>query len=338
LSTRLEDLPRRELWFVGPRAVEIREGPPPEPPGAGEIVARALVSGVSQGTELLLYRGEGPTPFDPSLDAPGAPMYPRRYGYAWVGEVVAAGPGAAHAPGTRVFALAPHGDLHRCDGRAARALPPAIPSGRAVLAANLETAVTCVWDAGIGLGDEVVVLGGGVVGLLVVSLACRAGARVRLVEPSPRRRDAGRALGAAEAIAPEQDRPAAGADVVVAATGDPSEIDRAVAHAGREATIAIASFYGARRSPIALGTDFHRRRLSLRGTQVSTIPPARAPRWDTARRFQLVCALLEDPRLDALLDPPVAFEDAPGVYAELDARPGARLLTTLGYRLRRGGD
>jgi threonine dehydrogenase-like Zn-dependent dehydrogenase len=161
---------------------------------------------------------------------------------------------------------------------------------------------------------------------------------VRLVEPSPRRRDAGRALGAAETIAPEQDRPAAGADVVVAATGDPSEIDRAVAHAGREATIAIASFYGARRSPIALGTDFHRRRLSLRGTQVSTIPPARAPRWDTARRFQLVCALLEDPRLDALLDPPVAFEDAPGVYAELDARPGARLLTALCYRLRRGGD
>jgi threonine dehydrogenase-like Zn-dependent dehydrogenase len=119
--------------------------------------------------------------------------------------------------------------------------------------------------------------------------------------------------------------------VVIAATGDPSEIDRAIAHAGREATVTVASFYGARTSPVALGSAFHRRRLRLRASQVSTIPPELAPRWDHARRFALVCALLEDAALDALLDPPVPFGDAPSVYAALAAEPGARLQTVFQY-------
>lgn len=320
----LRGLPSRELWFVEPGLVEVRQGALPRAPGRGEVLARALASGVSQGTEMLLFRGEGPTPFDPSLDAPGAPTYPRRYGYAWVGEVVARGEGAELAVGDRLFALAPHGDVHLLGPGAARGLPRVIPSERAVLAANLETAVTCVWDAGIGLGDEVVVLGGGVVGLLVVALARRAGARVRLIEPSERRRQVGLALGAAEAIRPEDDRPCGDADVVIAATGDPSELDRAIAHAAREATVTVASFYGARRSPVELGAAFHRRRLRLRASQVSSIPPERAPRWDHGRRFALVCRLLEDAALDLLLDPPVPFDDAPSVYAELAGAAGAR--------------
>ncbi|HZU83054.1 MAG TPA: hypothetical protein VE987_09070, partial [Polyangiaceae bacterium] len=137
----------RELWFTGPRSVEVRAGRPPAL-APGQVLARAVASGVSQGTELLLYRGEGPTPFDPSLDEPGAPTYPRRYGYAWVGEVVA-GPGAAAdlPVGSRVFALAPHGDLCALDRGSARRLDPSVPAPRAVLAASLETAVTCVWDS-----------------------------------------------------------------------------------------------------------------------------------------------------------------------------------------------
>lgn len=322
----------RELWFVGPRAVVIRDGDAgAREPAPGEVIARGIVSGISQGTELLLYRGEGPTPFDPSLDPPGAPTYPRRYGYAWVGEVSAAGEGTTLVEGDRVFALAPHGDVHALREAAARPLPCAVPSERAVLAANLETAITCVWDAGIGVGDEVVVLGGGVVGLLVVMVASRGGARVRLVEPSPRRREAGRALGAHLAIDPGEDRPRGDADVVIGATGDPAEIDRAVEHAGREARIVIASFYGARRSPVALGAEFHRRRLTLRATQVSVIPPDRAPRWDAARRFSLVCALLEDDRLDRLLGPAVPFEEAPALYARLDEEPGAAIQSLLRY-------
>jgi 2-desacetyl-2-hydroxyethyl bacteriochlorophyllide A dehydrogenase len=321
----------RELWFVAPGVVEVRQGAPPRQPAGGEVMARALASGMSQGTELLLVRGDGPTPFDPSLDPPGTPTYPRRYGYAWVGEVVARGEGAELALGDRVFSLSTHGDVHVLPAGAARLLPRSVPSERAVLAANLETAITCVWDAGLGLGDEVVVLGGGTVGLLVVALARRSGARVRLVEPSERRRRVGLALGADDAVAPEQDRPSGGADVVIAATGDPAELDRAIAHAAREATVIVASFYGARRGPVALGSEFHRRRLRLRASQVSTIPPERAPRWDHARRFALVRALLEEPDLDLLLDPPVSFDDAPSVYARLAAEPGARLQTVFRY-------
>jgi 2-desacetyl-2-hydroxyethyl bacteriochlorophyllide A dehydrogenase len=320
----------RELWFTGPRAVEIRAGVTAAP-GPREVLARALASGVSQGTELLLYRGEGPVPFDPSLDSPGAPTYPRRYGYAWVGEVTQVGAGVTEcAAGARVFALAPHGDRHTLDVTSVRVLDAAVPASRAVLAANLETAITCVWDSGMSLGDRVVVLGGGVVGLLVARLALTAGASVSLVEPSASRREAARALGV-RAIAPGDDHPRADADVVVEATGDPAALDRAIAHAAREATVVVASFYGARVAPIALGSDFHRRRLRLRSTQVSSIPPERAPRWTYARRFDLVRSLLADAALDALVGAPAPFDAAAAVYARLDRSPGDAVQTVFVY-------
>jgi 2-desacetyl-2-hydroxyethyl bacteriochlorophyllide A dehydrogenase len=317
----------RELWFTGPREVEVRDGRVPEP-GPGQVLARALASGVSQGTELLLYRGQGPTPFDPSLDAPGAPTYPRRYGYAWVGEVVG---GAPSLPaGTRVFALAPHGDLHAIDVADARPIDAAIPPRRAVLAASLETAVTCVWDSGVQLGDAVVVLGGGVVGLLVARLAAAAGGRVRVVEPSPRRRAVALALGV-EALSPEEDEPRAEADVVVEATGNPAVLDRALAHAAHEAVVVVASFYGARVAPVALGADFHRRRLRLLSSQVSSLPASRAARWTTARRFDLVRSLLLDRSLDALVERAHSFDDAPAVFERLDQAPGDAVQTVFEY-------
>src|SRR3954447_18649530 len=110
---------RRELWFAARNKVEIREGDEPPALAAGQVRARSLASGVSQGTELLLYRGEGPNPFDPSLDAPGTPTYPRRYGYAWVGEIVESRADDVRV-GTRVFALAPHGDEHTFGARDVR--------------------------------------------------------------------------------------------------------------------------------------------------------------------------------------------------------------------------
>ncbi|HEY8039578.1 MAG TPA: zinc-binding alcohol dehydrogenase [Polyangiaceae bacterium] len=329
---RTEGPRARELWFVAPRAVEVRAGTAPTA-ARGQVLARALASGVSQGTELLLYRGEGPTPFDPSLDSPESPTYPRRYGYAWVGEVIDRGE-AVEQPelGARVFALAPHGDLHALDARAARPLDPAIPPARAVLAASLETAVTCVWDAGVSLGDDVVVLGGGVVGALSGWLAASAGARVRLVEPSAPRRETARALGLALVCSPAEDEPRGDADVVIEATGDPSALDRAIAHAGREATVTVASFYGARTHPVALGGEFHRRRLVLRSSQVSSVPAGRRARWTATRRFELVRRLLEEPRLDALVSGVVSFDDAPAVYARLDATPDDLMQAVFDYR------
>ena len=322
----------RELWFVGPRAVEVRAGHPPTM-GPHQVLARCVASGISQGTELLLYRGLGPTPFDPSLDIPGAPTYPRRYGYAWVGDVIARGPAVDRMQlGTRVFALAPHGDLHALDADVARPIDPAIPPARAALAATLETAITCVWDAGVSLGDRVVVLGGGIVGLLAGWLAQAAGANVHLVEPSATRRDLARALGLATVMAPDEDRPRGDADAVIEATGDPSALDRAIDHAAPEGTIAVLSFYGIRTHPVALGHAFHRRRLVIRATQVSTIPPMRAPRWTPSRRFDLVRRLLRDDVLDGLLSEIVPFDEASRVYATLDREPGAHAHVVFDYR------
>ena len=314
----------RELWFCGPEEVELRHGVAP-PLGDGQVRVRALASGISQGTELLLFKGEGPTPFDPSLDAPDAPTYPRRYGYAWVGEVTES-KSAVHPVGRRAFALLPHGDEHCVDARQLRPLPDDVPLERAVLAANLETAVNVAWDAGVALGDDVVVIGGGVVGLLCGHVARQSGARcVRLVEPSARRCEAARALGFDEA--PAGDAPAPSADVVIEASGDPACLDQAIAWARDEAVIVVASFYGARVAPLALGSDFHRRRLTLRASQVSRLPPTRVS-WSFDRRFELVTNLLKNPLLDALLDPPVPFDEAPATYARL-AREPARSLQTL---------
>ncbi|RYZ02242.1 MAG: zinc-binding alcohol dehydrogenase [Myxococcales bacterium] len=321
----------RELWFTGPGRVELREAGSIAVLAPGQLRARALASGISQGTELLLFNGEGPTPFDPSLDAPGALTYPRRYGYAWVGEVTESR-SEQHAPGTRVFGLLPHGDEHVYEGARARALPKGVPPQRAVLAANLETAVNVAWDAGITLGDEVVVLGGGVVGCLVGWLAKRCGAHlVRVVEPSAVRRVAALELGVDEAVTPEELAPSACADVVIEATGNPSCLARAIALARDEATIVVASFYGARVAEVPLGADFHRRRLTLRASQVSRLPPSRSAGWSFDRRFALVADLLQNPRLDALVAAPVPFSEAPAVYARLSRSPAESLQIVFDY-------
>ena len=320
----------RELWFTAPERVELRSAVA-APLAAGQLRLRALASGISQGTELLLYRGEGPTPFDPSLDPPGAPTYPRRYGYAWVGEVTESN-SAEHALGSRVFALAPHGDEHCLDASRVRLVPTEVPAERATLAANLETAVNVVWDAGIGLGDDVVVIGGGVVGLLAGHLAKRSGAaRVRLVEPAAVRRAAALTLGFDAASPPSAELPGASADVVIEASGDPACLASALVLARDEGVVVVASFYGQRQAPLPLGADFHRRRLSLRASQVSRLPPARAVGWSFERRFALVTELLKNPKLDALLGPPVPFDEAPATYARLARAPGDALQTVFHY-------
>ena len=320
----------RELWFTGPERVEVRSGQAIGPLRAGQVRVRALASGISQGTELLLYRGEGPTPFDPSLDAPGTPTYPRRYGYAWVGEVVES-QSDAQAVGARIFALAPHGDEHCLDATQVRALPATLPAERAVLAANMETAVNVGWDAGIALGDDVVVIGGGVVGLLIGYAARKSGAsRVRLLEPSARRRQAALALGFTEAVSPGEGG-GFSADVVIEASGNPACLDPALALVRDEGVVVVASFYGQRVAPVALGADFHRRRLSLRASQVSRLPPSHGVGWSFGRRFQLVCELLQNPALDALLDAAVPLGEAPATYARLARAPGEALQTLFRY-------
>jgi 2-desacetyl-2-hydroxyethyl bacteriochlorophyllide A dehydrogenase len=321
----------RELWFVRPGCVELRSGAA-RPPNRGEVLARALSSGVSQGTELLLFAGEGPEPFDPSLAPSAAGSYPLRYGYAWVGEVSDA-PAEELPRGARVFALAPHGDCHTAPSASFRRLPDDVPNERAVLAANLETAVNIVWDGAVALGDRVLVVGGGVVGSLCGFAAKRSGAQhVALLEPSARRREAALRLGFDAASSPEDAAESGEFDVVIEASGSPTCLDVAIARARFEGVVVVGSFYGRRTAPVALGEAFHRRRLTLRSSQVSQLPASRRSGWSFERRFALVTQLLREPALDALLEPSLPFSEAASVYPALAAAPGDRLQTVFRYR------
>ena len=321
----------RELWFTRPGCVELRIGEVPQMK-PGRLLVQALASGISQGTELLLFRGEGTEPFDPSLANGATSSYPCRYGYCWVGEVIdRASDVSGFAPGERVFALAPHGDVHLLSPNQVHRVDRTIPATRGVLAANMETAINCVWDSGVSIGDNVVVLGAGVVGLLIAWLLVKIGAEVLVIEPADKRRAIARQLGVSNATCPQDDSPIGVADIVIEASGNPSTLDSAIAHAGHEARIVVVSNYGMRRYPVDLGSHFHRRRLTMKSTQVSCIPPERASRWSLERRFTLVRRLLDDQQLDNLIDNIVEFNDAPKAYLGLQREPGRYLQTVFKY-------
>jgi len=323
----------RQFQVLGPGRGAVVEVPL-APPGPGEVRIRALRSGVSRGTEALVFRGEVPpsqyremrAPFQQG-DFPG----PVAYGYMSVGVVEAAGPGPGEALlGRRVFCLYPHQDRYVVPADAVVPVPDAVPTERAVLAANAETAVNVVWDAAPSVGDRILVVGAGVVGLLVSWLCARIpGARVRAVDPKPSRRAPASALGVELGAEPDADD--GDADVVVHASGSPDGLRTALEQAGVEALVVEASWYGTRDVRLPLGEAFHARRITLRGSQVGRVPPARAPRWSHGRRLALALELLADPALDVLLTGSCAFEELPGVLARLATDPGETLCQVVRY-------
>lgn len=296
------------------------------------VLVRSIASGVSQGTELLLFKGEGAQPFDPSLSQGGQFTYPCRYGYSCVGEVIGcASDVASVAAGSRIFALAPHGDVHLLHSNQVRAIGLTVPATRAVLAANMETAINCVWDSGVSIGDRVVILGAGTVGLLVAWLSSKIGAEVQIIEPSEKRRAVAVELGVTSVSQPEGTPLAGAADIVIEASGNPAALDSAIALAGREALIVVVSNYGRRTASVDLGSHFHRRRLTIKSSQVSTIPADRATRWSLDRRFELVKRLLLDQQLDHLVDNVIDFNRAPETYEQLRNRPVDYIQTVFTY-------
>lgn len=301
-----------------------------EQPGEGRIRTRTLAprspghvrigaawSGISRGTERTVFHGRVPPAVAAAMRAPfqdGDFPGPVKYGYASVGLVIE-GPEDGPAPGTAVFALFPHQDRYDVPVDSVRVLPGDVPLRRAVLGANCETALNAVWDAGIGPGDHVVVVGAGVVGCLVAWLAGGVpGTRVTLVDVQPGRAGVVEALGvrfAEPADAPTDQ------DVVVHTSGTAAGLATALATAGDEATVLELSWYGVDPVAVTLGTGFHHRRLQLRSSQVGGLPPARRPRWTYARRLDAALSLLTDPRLDVLLEPDVPFDQLPARMPEL---------------------
>jgi threonine dehydrogenase-like Zn-dependent dehydrogenase len=294
-----------------------------------EVLVRARYSGISRGTEALVFRGEVPPSQHAVMRAPfqeGEFPGPVKYGYASVGDVEE---GDQALVGRTVFCLYPHQDRYLVPADAVTLLPDGVPPPRAVLGANMETAVNVVWDAKPAAGDRVIVVGGGVVGLLTAWL-CRhtPGADVTVVDLNPARAAAAAALGVPFLGEPPH---GADADLVVHASGQPEGLASALALAGPEATIVEASWYGVRSVPLPLGEAFHSRRLTIRSSHVGRVPPERTPRWTRQRRLRLALTLLRDPRLDALITGESAFEELPGVLEELSRGSGSALCHRIRY-------
>jgi NADPH:quinone reductase-like Zn-dependent oxidoreductase len=296
------------LWYSGPGQAEIREEAL-APPGTDEVRVRALYGAVSRGTEALVFAGRVPKSEFERMRAPfmaGQFPFPVKYGYATVGRVEA---GAQDLIGRTVFTLHPHQNLFNVPASAAVSLPDNLPPQRAVLAANMETALNAVWDAAPGPADRIAVVGAGVVGALVAYLCGQLpGAEVTLVDIDPARAELARTLGVGFAR-PEIAK--GDCDLVVHASGHPTGLGTALALAGEEATVLEMSWYGDALVTAPLGGAFHSRRLRLISSQVGKIAPSHRPRWSHGRRLAAALALLADARLDALLAPPVGFADLP---------------------------
>jgi 2-desacetyl-2-hydroxyethyl bacteriochlorophyllide A dehydrogenase len=320
----------RAFWIASPGRGEIRAEQLP-PAGEGELLVKALFSGISRGTEALVFQGRVPPSEYERMRAPfqaGDWPGPVKYGYASVGRVQH---GPAEWQERTVFVLYPHQTHYVVPAGAAHRVPDDVPPERAVLAANLETAINGVWDADIQPGDRVTVIGAGTVGCLVAWLAGQfPGCDVELVDRNPQRAGLARALSVAFA-SPETAR--VNADVVIHASGSASGLDLALRLAGNESTIVEMSWYGNQIVPLPLGAAFHARRLTLKSSQVGTVSQAQRSRWDTRRRMQLALSLLNDPALDALITGESDFDALPRIMAALAETPG----DTVCHRIRYDG-
>lgn len=301
-------------WFTAPGRAEIRDEAVAQP-GPNDVQVRTLHSGVSRGTEMLVLRGEVPASESMRMRAPfqaGEFPFPVKYGYSSVGMVET---GPAHLVGRAVFCLHPHQTRFVVPQDAVHVLPDDVPPQRAVLAANMETAINALWDAVPRVGDRIAVVGAGVVGLLVAWLAARMpGTEVQVVDIEPGRRALAESFGARFAVPPDA---TPDADLVIHASGHADGLATALRLAAFEAIVIELSWYGTRSVPLPLGEAFHSRRLTLRSSQVGHVAAAQRSRWTHARRLGLALRLLTEPALDALITDSAAFADLPAVFARL---------------------
>ena len=298
----------RALWHVAPGRSEIRDESVGDP-RAGELRLRTLHSGISRGSEALVFSGRVPPEEYERMKAPfmgGTFTFPVKYGYSNVSRVEA---GDAALAGRSVFSLFPHQSHFVLPAEAAILLPAHIPPQRAVLAANMETALNAVWDAQPGPADRIAVIGAGVVGCLIAWLCGRIpGTQVTLCDIDPARAKIAKALGVDFAAPTEAERDC---DLVVHASGTPQGLSAAIALAGNEATILELSWYGSGEAPVSLCGPFHSRRLRLISSQVGQVAPSHRPRWTHRRRLEAAISLLSDPALDVLIAPAIRFEELP---------------------------
>lgn len=304
----------RAFWVRAPGVGEIRPARLAAP-GPDDVVVRALCSGVSRGTESVVFRGGVPASQYGDMRAPfqeGDFPGPVKYGYLNVG-VVEHGPPALR--GRTVFCLYPHQTRYVVPAGAVVPVPDDVPAGRAVLAGAMETAVNALWDAAPLVGDRVTVVGAGMVGCCVAALLARfPGTEVQLVDTDAGRAPVADRIGVTFA-APTSARD--GQDLVVHASATSAGLRRSLELAAPEATVLELSWYGDREVRVPLGEVFHPRRLVVRSSQVGTVAPARRGRRSSTDRLALALRLLADPALDVLVSGESGFDELPDVLPRI---------------------
>jgi NADPH:quinone reductase-like Zn-dependent oxidoreductase len=310
----------KALWYVATKRAELRDEPVAAPV-AGQLRVRTRFGAISRGTERLVFEGRVPPSEFERMRAPfmdGAFPFPVKYGYSSVGTVEE-GP----RRGQTVFVLYPHQSEFVVAEAAVAVVPDPVPPQRAVLAANMETALNALWDGAPAPADRIAVVGGGVVGLLVARLCARMpGTIVTVVDVVPARAELARALGADFA---KPDGAPENCDVVFHASASAAGLATALRIAGDEAGVIELSWYGSGDVAVPLGGAFHSRRLRLIASQVGKVAASHRPRWPYQQRMAAALSLLDDPALDALIAPAIDFADLPArlpavLAADADAR------------------
>ncbi len=318
----------RAFWVIAPGEGSLKTEPLRRP-SPDHALVRSLCSGISRGTETLVFSGRVPPSQHEAMRCPhqqGDFPGPVKYGYCSVGRVEQ---GSKEWIGKRVFCLYPHQDWYVVGTDWLVPIPDSVPNERAVLAANMETAINGLWDAAPRIGDRISVVGAGVVGSLVAALATRiAGTEVELVDVDPTKRALAEALGCRFA---EPDKARGEADLVIHASGRSAGLATALRLAAFEATVLELSWYGAEPVAVPLGEAFHSRRLTLRSSQVGAVARSQRARWSHRRRMSLALEMLADPMFDALIGQGSRFADLPDTLARLASQPAGELCHVVRY-------
>ena len=332
----------KSLLFCAPHRVDIREAPLKDPP-AGQLLVQTAFSAISPGTEMLVYRGQFPDmAVDSNFDAMGEKFtYPLAYGYACVGRVLAVGPGvAAEWLGKQVFSFQPHCSHFHAPAQGLLPVPEGLALEKACFFPNMETAVNLVQDAAPLLGERVLVLGQGIIGLLTTALLAEFPLECLVTaDLFPARRAAAQSLGVSAALDPADpdfsaralDYLKTGADLTLEITGAPEALNEAIALTAFSGRIVIGSWYGQKRAPLNLGGSFHRSRIRLIASQVSTIAPELSARWDKARRYRLAWQALARLHPEQWITQRFTLDQAAQAYRLLDENPEQAIQVVFQY-------
>lgn len=334
---------RESLYFLSPGAVEVRQEPVPMP-GPGEVLVKATCSAISSGTELLVLRGQFPTELD--LDESisslsGNFQYPLKYGYCMVGEIAARGQGVGESwIGKKVFSFQPHESYFTSALTGLMMLPEGISPEQAVFLPNMETAVNLVMDGRPMIGENVLVLGQGMVGLLVTGLLAHFPLdKLVTMDRFDTRRQAGLLLGASASLDPDAPQDIArmqnlmpeGADLVYELSGAPETLNTAIKMTGFAGRIVVGSWYGQKQAGLDLGGRFHRSRIQIKSSQVSTLAPELTGRWTKQRRFDLAWDMIRRLEPQRFITHRFPLRQAGEAYNLLDQHPEKALQILFQY-------